>query len=248
MTKTLLPLSFLAYLSCATPQATIQVPIVEVQGNSVTIVDKGIRNVAQEQKELPAKKAADFIVKTLEEKITEHPGAVYAYGTIKIDASPHYYEAYYTFHPIKVCEDGSNTFLSKGALFIRFENWESVGNRYYTLYSISFETVKPFYSAERFTYYHERGDGSTKYNYYPAFPEARKMHQELLIYIAEELKHPYNIELHGDVISIHHPDRDLGDQKEENLFKSWVKFIYAFPAHQPYPPGKNITHLVPCKP
>ncbi len=247
MRQSLIPISLLAYLSCATPPLKVQVPIVEVPPYSSNIVDKGTRIVDLPPKEPSAKTAADFIVKTLEEKITEHAGATYARGYIKFN-TPLLYDLQYTFNPANVCELGSSKPLSKGSLQVSVQDWKYIVNGNNTQTSIYFYDVSPFYIAKDFSFHQMASNGlSGVFDIYAAFPEAQKFYEEMLLYIAEELKQDsQNIAQYGDIISVQHKERNI-DQREEKLFQRFKGFLDALPAQQPIPLHKYIS-LSPCNP
>jgi len=248
MKNTLLTASMLAYLSCAAPKETVQVPVVEVSGDSITIVERNIRT-EELPKDSPAKKAADFIVKTLEEKIKENPGTKYVRGGISIYGS-HIYYINYKFDPADLCEVSSGKKLFKGSLSLDFRDWFYVANGTSSQTIMDFELV-PHATTFRYLHGEYPGNGSSisKSGIYPAFPEAQKMLEEMLLYIAEELKKPLKIEFEPGAISILHPDVVLGNQKEENILKgSYTGFIKAFPEQQPYPTGAKVTLVKACNP
>lgn len=245
MNKTSIAASMLAYLNCA-PQPT-QVPIVDIRGHSVSIVEKGTKRVYLPQKEPSAKQAADFIVKTLEEKIMENSGAVYARGYIKFNTS-HLYDFSYKFDPANVCELGSSISLFKGSLLVNFQDMDHVVNGNSTQTSIYFDEVPAFYIAKKFSVHQMAYNGLTgAFNFYAAFQEAQKFYEEMLLYTAEELKQkPENITMYGEMVSIRHKDRNV-DKREKKLFQRYKEFLGALPKQQPIQPGKFFS-LAPCNP
>ncbi len=242
----LLPL----YLSCAAPKE-IKSPIViiELENNPIVMEDEPIEVQRLLPKEPPAKKAADYIVKTLEGKIKE-TGKSYAHGEIT-GVGHNDYILNYAFDPrTTLCEVGSGKQVANGSLYLHFQEGLYVANGTSSQTIIDFETVQPFYVATNFRYYHVEflGNGIAidTLNLYPIFPEAQKMYEEMLLYIAEELKHgSLIIRLGTDKISIEHTDQEL--LGEENLLKSYEIFKEAFPKHHPYPEAK-ITLLKHCDP
>src|SRR3989344_1103658 len=252
MKNAILTTSMLAYLSCATPKTVpSQAPVVEVQNNPIIITEKPVDNVKLPSRYPPVKIAADFIVKTLEEKIKETPGAAYASGNIRIDGDSDIYRVTYTFEPTDVCKSGSDKPLTKGLLTTEFFDWKFVAHpaNLGSQTLIEFKTVKPFYALESFLYFHDESpsNASTRiFSFYPTFKEARKLSEETLLYIAEELKQkPLNVKLGEDAVFIIHPNRNIGDH-EESLLKSYKEFINVIPTKNQFQQEDYSTLLKPC--
>src|SRR3989344_8651691 len=231
MKTELIATSMLAYLSCAAPKETVQVPVIEVSGDSVTIIERNIRT-GELPKYPPAMIAANFIVKALEEKIKENPGTKYVSGGIRIEGS-HIYNLNYRFDSTDLCEVSSGKQMLKESLSLSFQDWFYQTKGASSQTTIDFELV-PHDANFRYLHGEYPGNGSSieKFGIYHAFPEAQKMLEEMLLYIAEELKKPLKIEFGTEAISIQHPNAVLRDEEEIILKGSYQEFIKAFPAQQ----------------
>lgn len=250
MKEALMTIPMLAYLSCAAPPVVDRTPIVEISGDSVAITEVR-RETIEVPKDPPGKIAADYIVKRLEEIIEKNPGTEYVSGSITINGD-HIYNLDYNFDTTDLCEVGSEKPMFKESFSLHFQDWLLyVPNGTSSETRLHFETVRPFYPAKSVQYsqgvYPAHGSSTNKFGLYQSSLEIQKMHQEILLYIAEELKQTLTIEL-GNVISVQHQDRDFDQQKEGKLIQSYNDFKNAFPRQHPYPAGGKLTLLEPCKP
>ncbi|GEM_PF-5088783 len=244
MKKGLISASMLAYLNCTVPPIT-PVLIVEVPHSSVTMIDKGTKTVERPSKELSAKEAADFIIKTLEEKIVENAGTTRVNGYINFNPTQYYFS--YTYDQVNICEIDSSKPLFKGMLQVRFLDIDYVVNGNSTQASSYFNTVSPFYIANNFSFHQTASNQlSQKSDFYAGFPAAQKFYEEMLRYVADQLKQPESIVQYPiNILSIHHKEKDIG-QREEQLFQRFRILLEALPRQPPLQGNKTI--LVPCNP
>lgn len=243
------------YLSCAVHTTSPQIPVIYIEHHPAAMITEEVRP-QKIPPPSPAKEAAEFITKKLEELISENPGTTRVRGEISLNGSParHFN---YTFDTADFCEVGSGEQVSKGTLFIHFQDWKYVTHGFSTISSaytaISFNTVRPFYDTENFLFNHTEfpansASSISKLDFYPAFPEAQKMYEEMLLYIAQELKQEsLDIDTDDEKIVIRRPDQPY-NKHDEKFYQSYVDLINALPEKSPYPPEARYTFLEPCKP
>jgi len=233
----------LAYLNCA-PQPE-QVPIVEISGRSVTIVEKETKRVARPLKDDP-EKAAGFIVTTLEEKLAKYPKASVVYGDIYFKElyNNSHYSIRYTFNPKPFCSSYKQKkhLLNKNLIITLHELKGSFSSKDYTSTTVTLGSQ--VYPMNMISTTHSGYHLPLEKTYYTPFPEAKKLYKALLLYVAHELPSIEKIYDHQNSIEVTQIYKTINSE-EENIIKSHKLVLEKVKQVQPL--SENMLFVQPCK-
>jgi hypothetical protein len=239
-------LALLVYLNCA-PTPRIQTPVVEIEKRSDNIEVKEIETIEVPEKHTQAQKDARFIVKTLQDRLKERSGFSRVLGYTHFNNSQ--YNLSYDFEAGQFCElNGSPLF--KGALSINFEDNYIVNGHTTAMNHLNFFLTPPDYKFEDFALLHAEFPRQKLINYvtehYGPFPQAQQWHEELLHYLAMELREePANIRTNStyNSIVIYHQEKEIGAE-EEKIIQDYQKLMQALPKQHAIPESKiGFVHL-----
>ncbi|HLD39936.1 MAG TPA: hypothetical protein VJB13_02240 [Candidatus Nanoarchaeia archaeon] len=242
--KKIFPLA-LAYLNCA-PQPE-QIPIVEISGRSVTIVEKETKRVARPLKDDP-EKAAGFIVTTLEEKLAKYPKAYVVNGDIYFREAYQnsHFQINYTFDSEAFCSLGNNKVpLFKKNLAITVREFKgSFSAKDHERITINLGSQgSPFYPMNTLSATHSGRNLLWVKTHHYTFPEAKKLYNALLLYVAKELQTIERIDNYQNSIGISHPYKTISHEEEKiiQLYHSCIENLKQSP-----PSSEKINFVQHC--
>lgn len=254
--KKIIPLSLLAYLGCAAPQS--KPPLIDLQNDPINdrlIIESKIETVEQPPKKSQAQEDTEFIVSRLEQKMAEYPGVVMATANVHSSASfDTNFSLQVMYDSREFCSVDSTKPLFKSTLEIDFHRSREV-NGNYQIEEIVFFHGPPLYVLEDLNVMIVRDKQNTSVfprftqNYYGAFPEARKLYESALHYLAEQLKGEFGeIEKQDNFIYFHFGDKLIeAGSKEEELLTSQSAVVEAIPKQENKIEDK-IVAVYACKP